>query len=453
MAHSHSHSDKCMVSRGTQTAWDLLTLITVQTTKVEGTTKTKQLAGQKRRRKVDNPQIDSYTDEELTYYRNMSSGAKDLISNMETTLSLVNETKTPLRFKILNSAVDDKIKAIAIQKLNYLYNLDESCSEYYRTMTWIENVCKIPFGKYKSLPVNYDSPIEDIRGFLNKMSDNLDSKVYGHSNAKDHIIRLLGQWIANPTAKGMVIGIHGPHGCGKTTLVKDGVCDVLGLPFAFIPLGGASDGCYLDGHSYTYEGATWGKIVDILMKTQVMNPVLFFDELDKVSETTRGQEIINKLIHLTDATQNDKVTDKYFSDFEFDLSRSLIIFSYNDAFRINPVLKDRMICVETKGYSVPDKIQICQKHMIPLLLAEYNFTENDIVFENSIIKSIINTVENEGGVRNLKRALQEVISNINLRNLLGNKDRIEFPYIVTVEDVHKYVSKKNTEHYMTLMYS
>lgn len=447
-------NNKLYINKGTQTEPPTTPIIVISTKTDKATGSSLNLIKKKRKR-IQNPQIDSYTDDELAYYQSIEQNERELISNLETSLSVLNQNKVPLRFKILNSSVDEKIKAIAIQKLNYLYNLDESCSEYYRTVTWIENVCKIPFNQYKTLPVDYNSPITEIRRFMSKIRDNLEEKVYGHTEAKDHIIRLLGQWIANPLAKGMVIGIHGPHGCGKTTLVKDGICEVLGLPFAFIPLGGANDGCYLDGHSYTYEGATWGKIVDILMKTQVMNPVLFFDELDKVSETTRGQEIINKLIHLTDASQNDKISDKYFSDFEFDLSRSLIIFSYNDAFKINPVLKDRMICVNTKGYNVPDKIQICEKHMIPLLLKEYNFQKEDIVFEKSILKTIINVIENEGGVRNLKRALQEIVSNINLKNLIDDNltTKIEFPYHVTQDDVQKYVSKKSSEHYTHLMYS
>lgn len=405
--------------------------------------------------KIINPQLEEYTEEELRYFKKMNPDDRNSISQMEIDLSKVNCTKTPLRFKILNSKVDEKIKAIAIQKLNYLYTLDESCSEYYRTVTWIENVCKIPFGKYTSLPVDFNSKDQEIRSFLNTMKDNLNNKVYGHKDAKSHIIRLLAQWIANPKAKGMVIGIHGPHGCGKTTLIKDGICQVLGLPFAFIPLGGANDGCYLEGHSYTYEGATWGKIVDVLMKTQTMNPVLFFDELDKVSDTNKGREIINILIHLTDSTQNDKVNDKYFSDFEFDLSRSLIIFSYNDASMINPVLKDRMICIETKGYTLQDKVEISQKHMIPAMLEEYGFKKDDVKFDNNVIKEIVNSVDIEGGVRNLKRGLQDIISNINLSKFLSDSeaDTIKLPHSVSSNEVKKYVTKRTNEFYKHMLYT
>ena len=88
---------------------------------------------------------------------------------------------------------------------------------------------------------------------------------------KDNIIQLLAQWTSNPDSAGNVIGIQGPMGNGKTTLVKDGVAKAIKRPFEFISLGGSGDSSYLDGHSYTYEGATWGKIVDVLIKKNCMH--------------------------------------------------------------------------------------------------------------------------------------------------------------------------------------
>ena len=119
----------------------------------------------------------------------------------------------------------------------------------------------------------------------------------------------------------------GPMGNGKTTLVKEGIAKMINRPFEFISLGGATDSCYLDGHSYTYEGSIPGKIVDIVKKAKCMNPVIYFDELDKVSETPKGEEIINLLIHLTDFSQNDHFIDKYYNNIPIDLSKALFIFS------------------------------------------------------------------------------------------------------------------------------
>ena len=130
----------------------------------------------------------------------------------------------------------------------------------------------------------------------------LDDAVFGLNDAKMQIIQMLGQWITNPDAIGTAIAIKGPMGTGKTTLVKDGISKILGREFAFIALGGATLVVFLEGHSYAYEGSTWGKIVDILIQCKSMNPVIYFDELDKISNTPKGEEIASVLTHLTDTS-------------------------------------------------------------------------------------------------------------------------------------------------------
>lgn len=397
----------------------------------------------KRQKRIKNPFMQYYSVEEKRYFNKLPDDKKRSISDLEVLLRDYNKEDTPLRFKILDSGIDNSLKAVAMSKLNHLCMLEECGGEYHKILNWIESMCKIPFGKYVNLPVNDKSSKEDIKSFLKSIKFNLDEKIYGHDSAKEHIIRLLAQWISNPEAKGMVIGIQGPMGCGKTTLIKDGICRVLGLPFAFIPLGGANDGCYLEGHSYTYEGATWGKIVDVLMKCKCMNPVLFFDELDKVSDTYKGQEIINNLIHLTDSSQNDAYTDKYFHEFSFDMSRCLIIFSYNHEENVNPILRDRMVRIKTEGYKESDKVIISKKHMIPILLKEYNFQQSQITFTDDVIKKIIEMIEEEQGVRNLRRALSDIISNVNLKRLMDD-ERFD-KYIVTEEDLKKYVHKNKSK--------
>ena len=399
-----------------------------------------------------NPEIDNYNPEESNYYNDLEPEKQEAITRNEIRIGSILELATPLRFKILLSNIDEKLKSIAIQKLNNLCCMDPGGSEYLKALSWIQSVCRIPFNVYKPLPVDFNSPKSDIQDFLKKAKDNFDNTIYGHTVAKEHIIRLLAQWISNPNSKGMAIGIQGGPGQGKTDLVKECICKILGLPFAFIPLGGAGDGSYLDGHSYTYEGATWGKVVDVLMKSKCMNPVFFFDELDKVSDSYHGEEIIGKLIHLTDITQNDKVSDRYFTDFDFDLSRCLFIFAYNEEENINPVLRDRMVKIRTNGYMVQDKIQIAQKFMIERILKEYNMVKNDIVFSDDIIQYIIQKIDDEGGVRNMRRALIDVVSNINLNRLLSDTNYMEFPYTVKIVDVDKYVHNVKDDKCANMMY-
>jgi ATP-dependent Lon protease len=364
--------------------------------------------------------------DEKIYFRSLDDSEKEKLIDSEDKISEINFTKVPLRFKILNSAFDSQTKAIALSKINMMNKLDSSNGEKMKLINYVESLCKIPIGTYKKLPVDSTSSKEDIFEFISKTYSFFNNKIYGHKDAKEQIIRILAQWIANPQSKGNVIGIHGNPGVGKTTLVKECICNALDIPFQFIPIGGASDSSYIEGHSYTYEGSTWGKIVDSLMKAKCMNPVLYFDELDKVSDTPRGQEIINLLIHITDPSQNDSFYDKYFSDFPVDLSKCLIIFTYNDDTVLNPILKDRMIRISTKGYNNKDKLTISKKYLIPEMFNQFGFRDDEITFKDDIIEHIINKTEKESGVRNLKRSLELIISNVNLTRMINvdNNDGI-----------------------------
>ena len=393
---------------------------------------------------IDNPQLEEYIEEEVKYYQDLDYDAKVKVAEAERLIKERNANAIPTRFKILTAEMDAAAKAIAMQKYDALYYMDESMGEYHKIYNWISAVCKIPFGKYKPLPVNASSSREDIKAFLASTRDRLDAKVYGHRDAKDHLIRLLAQWVSNPDAKGLVLGIQGGMGVGKTSLVKEGICGALDIPFAFVPLGGISDASYIEGHSYTYEGAVWGKIVDLLMRCGCMNPVIFFDEVDKVSTTDKGQEIINKLIHLTDATQNDKFQDKYFTDFTFDLSRSIMIFTYNDEDAVNPILRDRMVKIRTEGYKTDDKFNIAKKHMLPEILKEFNIRYEDVVFSDTVLRAIIDTCDREEGVRNFKRALHDIISNIHYESLIY-PERFVFPIHVDSSMIAKYVSKRTKD--------
>nr|QOI90402.1 hypothetical protein HWQ62_00265 [Pyramimonas orientalis virus] len=356
-------------------------------------------------------------DDELRYYENLGIDEQQVLENCYRSTMSSEQSSIPMKFQILGADISDYVKNVALQKYNILSNMDSSNSEYNKLHNWITKLCKVPFGKYKNMPVNHDSNPLQIKNFLQSTTNILNEEVYGHSDAKDQIVRIVAQWVSNPKSKGNVIGIHGNPGVGKTTLIKNGVCKALGLPFAFIPLGGASDSSYLDGHSYTYEGSTCGKIVDVLMKHKNMNPVIYFDELDKVSDSPRGQDIINVLIHLTDPSQNNSFQDKYFTDIEFDLSKCLIIFTYNDNNTIDPILKDRMITIHTKDYTTQDKLQITKNHLIPSIKNEFDIS--NIIIETEDIKYIIEKTEKEAGVRNLKRSIDCIISNLNLERLMA----------------------------------
>ena len=385
-----------------------------------------------------NPGLPKYNSEERRYFKKaIISEERATISEIEKKIFNLTDGNIPLRFKILNSKIDIHTKSLAIKKLNMLNDVSEGSGEYFKHMQWINAVCNMPIGKYIEMP-QLNSNREEIKSFLQNTKAIFDREVYGHVDTKDQMIRIIAQWLANPTSKGNVIGIHGSPGVGKTTLVQNGICKALNLPFQFIPLGGANDGSYLDGHSFTYEGAVWGKIIDSVFKAKCMNPVLYFDELDKVSDSSRGDEVINTLIHLTDPAQNSAFNDKYFQDISFDLSKCLIVFTYNDDSKVNPILKDRMIRIHANDYNVNDKIKLSHEHLIPSLLNQFGKEKEDIVFTDDIIKCVVSNAAPEAGVRNLKRAFETIIGTYNLKSLIGE---ISLPVTVTKESVEKALRK------------
>jgi len=327
--------------------------------------------------------------------------------------------------------------------------MDPGNGEYYKIKNWVDTFMQIPFNRYKSLPLSIEHGIDACHEYMSNSKDILDQAVYGLNDAKIQIMQMIGQWIANPNAVGTAIAIKGPMGTGKTTLVKEGISKILNRDFAFIALGGATDSSFLEGHGYTYEGSTWGKIVDILLKTKSMNPVIYFDELDKISDTPKGEEIAGILTHLTDTAQNSQFHDKYFAEIDFDLSKCLFIFSYNDESRVNPILLDRMYKIQTAGYEKKDKRTISKNYLIPKIIEQVNFKSEDIIIPDDTIDFIVeNYTECEKGVRNLKRSLEIIYTKLNLYRLMKPDSKlfeqemtlkVEFPYTVTSDIVKKLI--------------
>ena len=370
----------------------------------------------------------------------------------------------PYRLTLLESKIPQQYKAIALKRIQNLRYMDTCSGEYFKVKNWVDTFMTIPFGVHKTLPITMDVGVEQCHTFMEVAKDVLDSAVYGLNDAKMQIMQMVGQWISNPSALGSAIAIKGPPGTGKTTLVKEGISKILGRDFAFIALGGATDSSFLEGHSYTYEGSTWGKIVEILIRCKSMNPVIFFDELDKLSDTPKGEEITGILTHLTDTSQNSQFHDKYFSEIAFDLSKCLFIFSYNDESKVNPILLDRMYRIHTNGYAKKDKTHIAQKYLIPKIQSEVAFKPDQIIIPDETIEYIVEHHTNkEDGVRNLKRCLEIIFTKLNLYRLmkpgskLFDKDsssiEVAFPFTVTSSVVDMMIKKAETYSPPMFMYT
>jgi ATP-dependent Lon protease len=301
--------------------------------------------------------------------RDKLDNAKQLIESDVKNISKLVSSDIPYEKRISLLKVSDDIKNKAYEKLKSIKSNMQGDS---KAQAWLDGFLKIPFGQYSENEMisfknnfinklnnglttefeitNYINELEkeependlilewnkyliDRVDYLKDVRTKLDKAVYGHKEAKTQLERIFAQWI-NGSTKGAILGIQGPPGNGKTTLAKYGLSQCLvdkkgnPRPFQFLAIGGSVNGSTLVGHNYTYVGSTWGKIVDMLVTSKCMNPIIFIDEIDKVSTTEHGREIISILTHLTDLTQNDEFEDKYFTGVKLDLSKALIVFFF-----------------------------------------------------------------------------------------------------------------------------
>ncbi len=292
-----------------------------------------------------------------------------------------------------------------------------------------------------------DNNMNRITTYMKEVRTSLDKAVYGHEKAKKQIERIIGQWL-NGQQDGYCFGFEGAPGIGKTSLAKEGLSNCLkddkgvSRPFAMIQMGGDSNGSTLHGHNYTYVGSTWGSIVQILIDKKCMNPIIFIDEVDKISRTENGKELIGILTHMLDPAQNECFQDKYFTGIDIDLSKALFILSYNDASLIDRILLDRVHRIKFNSLSLEDKLVIAKKHLLPEIYKKVGL-EDMIEMDDAVLKFIIDEYTCEAGVRKLKEILFEIVAEINL-DVLNNFDKEHpLPIQITIDDIKtKYFKDK-----------
>jgi ATP-dependent Lon protease len=294
-----------------------------------------------------------------------------------------------------------------------------------------------------SIGIDIMDKFKTIKQYINNITPTLNTAVYGHTPAKKQIERIIAQWI-NGEQDGHCFGFEGPPGVGKTSLAVKGIAECLkdeygvSRPFSLIQIGGDSNGSTIHGHNYTYVGATWGNIAQILMDSACMNPIIFIDELDKISRTETGKEIVGILTHLLDSSQNNKFQDKYFSGIDLNLSRALFVISYNDVSLIDKTLLDRIHRIKFDSLTLEDKLVISEKYLLPEICKKFGL-ENMIHIDKETLSFIVENYTCEPGVRKLKEKLFEIVGEINIE-FLKNMSCSSTPYIhVGVEDIkNKY---------------
>lgn len=309
---------------------------------------------------------------------------------------------------------------------------DQKGSEGAKLRTWLAAVAAIPGEGETSPPLVPDADADaeaTTAAALVKATAALDGVTHGMDEAKAAVLQRVGQLLRSPKTRLRVLGLVGPPGCGKTTFATRAIPEALGRPVQVVNLGGAKDSAVLLGHNYTYEGSRIGQVVRAFSASGVCDPVLVFDELDKVSDTAQGREITHVLMSLTDPAQNAAFADTYLSGVPVDLSRALMVFTFNDASAIDPVLLDRIQVVRVPDASRAEKREIVRRFVLPKIAEACGLVVDDLAPEaldalvapaqgaSSFSSASSDMHAGGGGLRGIERVLERALLSANVRSI------------------------------------
>jgi ATP-dependent Lon protease len=321
----------------------------------------------------------------------------------------VGSGAAPLRIRVLQSQLPEHVRVRIFDELR-----GDVGSKY---VNWVLKAVQLPLlTRHAVLPSTPAKAVAAARTLL-------DARITGHADAKLEVLKLVCQ-AHTPQARNASaysLGFEGPPGTGKTHFVKNALAPALQRPLVSIPLGGATDVSYLLGSVYTYEGSKEGRLAAAFLETKCCNPIIHLDEVDKISETERGREIVSVLIHLIDPSANTALRDRYFHDIDLDFSKCTFVFSYNDASLVHPILLDRIKRVKLEAPTRDERTAILREHLLPraqsrlgtrLRLAD---DAMDYLLERS-----------EGGMRGLEKELDHVLATAQLEALTSEdvKDEV-----------------------------
>jgi ATP-dependent Lon protease len=357
--------------------------------------------------------------------------------------------------KILNLNTTDENKSNIMKNFLNIKKLDINSSEYYKTKVYIDQSLSIPFSncynirEYIGININLDLfLLKDkilIKNFIEKIKNEFDKNIYGMENVKNEIINYICKFISNPHSQQNNIALHGSAGVCKTKFIEV-LSTVLNIPFKIISLGGMKDTNYLLGHSQTYQDSKCGIIVQSIIESKIMNPILYFDELDKVSNGEHGQDIHSVLSNITDPSINKNFKDRYFSNLLLDLSKVFYVFTFNDITKVNKILLDRLNVIHVENPSKNDKIIILRDYCLRDILKNIGIIII-ITFDDNCYQKIIEYTETQidnkisSGIRESSRILEKILLEINKEILLNISNRDNIDIHINLIEFTEYFNK------------
>lgn len=335
------------------------------------------------------------------------------------------------REKIDALKCSDEIKAILYKECDKLMKMPLGSHEATVVRNYLDKCLEIPFGIYTKNSIN-----------LERSRKVLDKDHYGLDKVKTRIIESLAVYKRNPGYAGQIICLYGPPGVGKTSIVKS-LAKSMNRNYVRVALGGIHDEAEIRGHRKTYIGAMTGRIIDALIKSGSMNPIILLDEIDKIGNDYKGDPS-SALLEALDPEQNSSFTDHYI-DFPIDLSKVLFITTANDVSTVSAPLYDRMEVIELNSYTADEKFNIAKKHLIKKELLKHNISPKEFKISDTALYKIIDCYTKEAGVRGLEKQ----ISNL-CRKAATALEEGETVFRVTPKNLNKYLGIEKYEKDLSL---
>ena len=296
-------------------------------------------------------------------------------------------------FSYINDIVELKIDEESREKLlkeaDKLVKLPPASQEAFVIKNYLDTILDLPWGKFTKAKVS-----------MEKAQDVLEKDHYGLKKVKERILEFLAVHMLNPEIKGQIICLAGPPGIGKTSIAKS-IAKAMGRKYARVSLGGVRDEADIRGHRKTYVGAMPGRIITALQQAGSANPLILFDEIDKLCSDIKGDPS-SAMLEVLDSEQNNAFRD-HFIEVPFDLSKCVFITTANNVSAIPGPLLDRMEVIELPSYTAEEKFHIAKEHLVPKQLKEHGLKGTQLKIEDGAIDEMIQYYTKEAGVRGLER--------------------------------------------------
>lgn len=296
--------------------------------------------------------------------------------------------------RIIDLKIDEKSREKLIKEAEKLSKMSPASQEAYVIKNYLDTCLDLPWGKYSNSRIS-----------MKKSQAVLDKEHYGLKKVKERILEYIAVHKLNPDVKGQIICLVGPPGIGKTSIAKS-LAKAMGRKYARVSLGGVNDESEIRGHRKTYVGAMPGRIINALIQAGTANPLILFDEIDKLSSNIKGDPSA-AMLEVLDSEQNNAFCD-HFIEVPFDLSKAVFITTANTTSTIPQPLLDRMEVIELTSYTAEEKFHIAREHLIPKQIKENGLKASQIKISDDAVNDVIEHYTKEAGVRNLERCISSL---------------------------------------------